>query len=572
MNPQRIWASMLRGGRWLLMFWICAMAARPLSGQVIQVQGGSSSLLDTYGGSFEVHTGDSVGRFDLGFLGRPELGFSFTKPFHGWNYTVGDRIIPFVLPTDQFSRSSYFLGRGLSVERREGGDRMLLYVGTTSLGFRTPYVNLARSQRAVELIFYEHQLSQTSRFYSYNIISARQTSLQGFEWTPRTGLKLATTAGLGSNQGYWAGSLDFDRDWVSIQGGYTRTGDSFRRVDVNAPLTAETTGPNLRIQLRPRKWLAFTASHQNYLNPIVDSSFGSSAAVDSLGASAVAAGFRFNASAFRSQTQASNLHSFTLGVQRSLFGRVEVGENYFQSRAAGSVWRSFSTILREKLTRRFSLSQTIMQSDGRASLELGGNFVSNRFSIGLDHQTFFYPFAGRGQSPLRQALMVNLQFQLPHNTQFHAATVVDALGRLRYTTYADSYFYPGAAGEGGRGGYRRLPNYVVRGIVVDDHAQPIRGAALRVGGEIVFTDSQGGFLVRVRKAKEYALEVLLDQFMFPGRYEILSSPAQLKARKEEVAPVYEVVLRRPGETRAGLSPAGAAAPKQEAQKSPQTLR
>lgn len=557
MNPLCLGRSMIRGVRLLWISLLIGMATTPAaSGQVIQLQGGSSSLLDAYGGSLELHAGDSVGRLDLGFLGRPELGFSYTKPYHGWNYTLGDRIIPFVLPTDQFSRSSYFLGRGLSLEKREGGDRILFYVGTTSLGFRTPYVNLARSQQAVELIFYEHQISQKSRFYSYNILSARQTSLQSFEWTPRRGLKLATTAGLGNNQGYWAGTLDFDRDWISIQGGYTRTGDSFRRVDVNAPLAAETAGPNLRIQFRPRTWLAFTASHQNYLNPIAHSSSGSSAAVDSLGASATAAGFRFNGSVFHSQTQVSNLHSYTLGVQRSLGGRVEVGENYFQSRAGGLTWRTLSTVLRERLTRRFSLSQTMTQTDGRVNLELGGNFVSNRFSIGLDHQTFFYPFAGRSQSPLRQALIINLQFQLPHNTQFHAATAVDAFGRLRYTTYADSYFYPGTSGENGRGGYRRLPDYVVRGIVVDDHARPIRGAALRVGGEIVFTDSQGDFLVRVTKPKEYALEVLLDQFMFPGRYEILSSPAQLRAGKEEMATLYQIVLRKPGESQAALSPAG----------------
>jgi hypothetical protein len=553
MNPQKVWRSTCFRGRWLWTLLILAVAAPAASGQVIQIQGGSSSLLDAYGGSFELHAGDSTGRFDLGFMGRPELGFSFTKPYHGWKYTVGDRIIPFVLPTDQFSRSSYFLGRGLSLEKREGGDRMLLYVGTTSSGFRTPYVNLARSQEAVELVFYEHQISPSSRFHSYNILSSRQTSLQGFDWVPRKGLKLATTAGIGSNQGYWAGSLDFDRDWISIQGGYTRSGGSFQRVDVKAPLTAETTGPNLRIQLRPFTWLALTASHQNYLNPIPDSSFGKSAAVDSLGASALAAGFRVHGSVFHSQTQVNNLHSFSLGTQRSLGGRVEVGENYFQSRAAGSVWRSLSTVVRENLTRRFSLSQMIMQSNGRASLELGGNFVSNRFSIGLDHQTFFYPFAGPSQSPLRQALMVNVQFQLPHNTQFHASTAVDALGRLRYTSYADSFFYPNGSEDNGGGRYRRLPDYVVRGVVVDDQTQPIRGAALRIGGQIVFTDSQGLFQLRVAKPRKYSLEVLLDQFMFPGRYEVLSAPAELHGGKEEVANSYEIVLRRAVTTQAAVS-------------------
>ncbi len=561
MIPRKTKRSGCLLGRWLLILSSLAMGARAASGQVIQIQGGSSSLLNASGGSVELHASDSTARFDFGVIGGPELGFSYSKVFHGWDYSVGDRFIPFVLPSDQFSRSSYFLGRGLSLEKKEGDDRMLFYLGTTSLGYRTPYLDLATSQQPVELIFYEHQVSPTAKFYSYNILSSRQTSLQGFEWMPRKGLKLATIGGIGNNQGYWAGSLDFERDWISVQAGYTQSGDSFRRVDVKAPLVAETRGPILRVQLRPAQWLAFTGSHENYLNPIPHSSLGPSASVDSLGANVTAGGFSFNSAIFHSQTKVSDLHSFNLGVQRNLGERMNVSEYFFQSRAGNSTWRSISTLLRENLTRRFSLSQSVMSGNGRTNLELGGNFVSNRFSIGLDHQTFFYPFAGRSQSPLRQALIVNLQVQLPHNTQFHAATAVDALGRLRYTTYADSYFYPNDAGGEGGGRYRPLPEYVVRGVVVDDRKEPVRGAALKVGGQMVFSDSQGSFILRVAKSKDYSLEVLLDQFMFPGHYEVMSAPSELRSGKEEQANTYEIVLRRTVVTQASASSASNQNPK-----------
>lgn len=98
--------------------------------------------------------------------------------------------------------------------------------------------------------------------------------------------------------------------------------------------------------------------------------------------------------------------------------------------------------------------------------------------------------------------------------------------------------------HGGLTGKATLYENVVRGRVVDDTGQPIFGAALGVDGELVFTDSQGIFLVRRRKAKELRLEVLLDQFMFPGAYKVLSVPRTVKPAPEELSEINEVVLRR----------------------------
>jgi hypothetical protein len=556
MNPTRSRHFRCCKGRWEWTLLLLVLAAAPASAQVIQIQGGSSSLFQANGGSLELYSAGSTGRFDLGVLDRPEVGFSFTKRYKGWDWSAGDQIIPFVLPTDLFSRSYYFMGRGLSLQTNGVNDRLLFYAGTTSVGYRTPYLNVARSQLGVELVFYEHQISPTKRFYSYNILSSRQTSLQGFEWTPRQGLKVATTAGIGADQGYWSGSLDYQRGWIHVQSNYTRSGNSFRRVDVQAPLVAETSGANIRVELQPTPWLALTVGHQNYLNPALDSSAGVSAGVDSLGASVEAGGFRFNGSAFHSRTRLNNLHSFTVGAERSLGGRTNVGVSYFQSRAGNATWKSVSTLLRERLSRRFSLSQVITESEGHTTLALGGNYVSNRFSIGLEHQTFFFPFADGAHSAFRQALMINVQLRLPHNIELHGATAVDALGRLRYTSYVDSYLYPGGSGPNGNGGYRRLPVYVVRGIVVDEHARPVRGAALEIDGQSVFTDSQGFFLLRVKKRKPYPLEVLTDQFMFPGQYEVVSAPASVQAGLDETAKSYEIVLKRVFPRQPALSAAG----------------
>jgi hypothetical protein len=306
-------------------------------------------------------------------------------------------------------------------------------------------------------------------------------------------------------------------------------------------------------------------SHQNYLNPVSNSAAGPSAAVDSLGTSVLAGGFGIHGSIFHSRTRVNSLRGFSFGAQRSFRGRFQAGSDYFASSGGGSHWSSISTSLREALTRRFALSQVITESNGRAAVSFGGSFVSNRFTVGLEHQTFFFPFAGQTGSPFRQALIINIQLQLPHDIRLHAATNIDALGRLRYTAYADSFLYPRQGGQERGRGYPKLPVYVVRGTVRDDHAHPIRGAALEIDGQLVFTDSRGEFLLRVKKAKPYPLVVLPDQFMFPDRYEVISAPATVRGEREEVAKSYEILLRRATSQRPVLSAAGAQSEKHVSQ-------
>src|SRR5438445_8973440 len=50
--------------------------------------------------------------------------------------------------------------------------------------------------------------------------------------------------------------------------------------------------------------------------------------------------------------------------------------------------------------------------------------------------------------------------------------------------------------------------------------------------------------LRRKKAKLYPLEVLPNQFMLPGRFEVVSAPEVVRAEREQMAEIYEVVVRR----------------------------
>jgi hypothetical protein len=94
-------------------------------------------------------------------------------------------------------------------------------------------------------------------------------------------------------------------------------------------------------------------------------------------------------------------------------------------------------------------------------------------------------------------------------------------------------------------------------VVHDELGQPVEGAAVAIGGEVVFTNSTGEFFVRVRSPREYDVAIRLDEFLFPGRWEIVNAPTRCRAQSEASALATKFVLRRAG-LRPPATPASAA--------------
>jgi hypothetical protein len=226
--------------------------------------------------------------------------------------------------------------------------------------------------------------------------------------------------------------------------------------------------------------------------------------------------------------------------------RLTAALDYFRSiPAGGPPGSSIVGSLRETLTRRVGVSQLISHSDGQTSVALGGGLLTNVLNISAEYQTIYVPFAQPGKSPFKQALVLNLRLQLPRNLALEGATNISPLGQVRYTAYATGFAYGNAGGgAGARATWRALEKYIVRGRVVNEAGEPIGGAALEICGQLVFSDSEGIFFLRLAKEKECPLRVLLDQFMQPGRYEVLGAPETVKSSPEERAQLYTVRLRR----------------------------
>lgn len=71
---------------------------------------------------------------------------------------------------------------------------------------------------------------------------------------------------------------------------------------------------------------------------------------------------------------------------------------------------------------------------------------------------------------------------------------------------------------------RLAAKFLVRGIVRDPSGRPVAGAAVLVGKEMAFTDLDGTFFVRFRKAKTVPIKVVPRDFRAPGNWRVISAP------------------------------------------------
>ncbi len=544
---------------------VCLLAAVSAQGQVFRIGAGSSSLFQAQGGMLEVRGRNYEGWVGLGEAnGKLRLGMFSRFKYHNYAFTVGDDNLKFVMPTDVFGSSHYFPVRGVGVTRTFGNTKILAFGGTTSTTFGSPFFRVADMDQGVGLLFVDTQLTRDLKAFSRNVVGERRTSIHGLEWKTRKWLTSSVAAGTGAGNRYFAASLDADRDWIALKGSYIEAGNRFRRIQVDTPVSTEVDGANLVVTLRPRSNVTVTAGHQNFLEPnLAVNQEAARASVNNLQASATLNGFRMGGGLYQSSVRGQgNLGTF-LWAGRRITDRVDVNMNYFHSQPeTGPASSTLSLVVRETISPRLELLQLVNRSNGQTTMSFGGQFLSNRFTIGVDYQTLYIPF---NPVPFTQAIALKLRFRPFGNVDLNAQTYVTPDGKLRYTAFGNTALYRYSGLRVGEGSQNfKLEDKIIRGRVVDEKNEPVNGAALRIGKELVFTDVEGKFFVRVKKARGYAVKVVIEEFIVPGYFEVVTAPAEIQAVAEDSEVEVVIVVRRVSPPRrpthtAGTPPAAAPA-------------
>jgi hypothetical protein len=86
--------------------------------------------------------------------------------------------------------------------------------------------------------------------------------------------------------------------------------------------------------------------------------------------------------------------------------------------------------------------------------------------------------------------------------------------------------------------------FIVRGIVRDASGKPVAGAAVLVGKEVAFTDFDGTFFVRFRKAKALPVRVVPEDFRAPGNWRVISAPDRVTPEPTDKTTVINIEVGR----------------------------
>ena len=535
---------------------IAMLLASTANAQVFRVQGGTSTLLNAEGGSVEFKAPNYDGSVGLGYYnGKVQFGAETRYLFHGYTLLAGDDSVPFTLPTDVFDSSHYFSARGIGATRKDANNTFYAFAGTTSTWFGTGFFNAASSDDPVAIFFFERKLSKELKFFSRDVVSNRQTSLQGLEYHPNKWLKASLTGGVGANQGYFASGMEAETEKLALKTSYVLTGDMFRRVTVISPMSSEVNKENVQMLYRPTEFVSITTGHENILEPLTPGDPMQQASVNQISSDFHIRRFYFGTGLFSSNASGRSTQGTNLYVGRRIGQRFEVNSNYFRSKPQiGDAQTILSGTIRENVSSRFSLLQLISRTAGQTTFAFGGDFTSNRLLLRADYQNVYLPF--RPERPFQQALALNVALRVAGPLQITAASNVAPDGHLRYAFDASTYLYRmrGMVFNANSPDSFSIAKYVVQGVVKDDQGLPVEGAALHIGKQVAYTDSSGRFMVRFSKRGPFPFSIAPEEFITNGVYAVVSAPSQVSAGSEDQVNDVEVVVRRVA-SRASNTPA-----------------
>jgi hypothetical protein len=431
---------------------------------------------------------------------------------------------------------------GATWQGTRGALRVSAFAGTSATGLGVPFFLAQRTGRPFAMLTVEDSLSPRLRLFATVLGTSRQTAFGGVEWRDSSRATLAATAGVGANQPFasLSGTLHFER--LDVRASYSGAAHGYHRADLPVPAQPRLDGPAVEFVVRPRDWLAITATRMTFVKDsglIVDitRATGSSVVVSAQSLTAHgAAGMYF------AETAEGNDLSGYLAAGRTFGDRVGIDAYTLATHPRGQPIRVTPIIaLHERVTPTLVLDQVVTFSGGQRTVSFGGSYAAALAEMSFGYQLVHAPFDP--VHPFIRTLNVRFSFNIG-NYRATLGTTVLPTGRAQYDASAVTYLYLGGEqGMLGRAGALRMARYVVRGIVTDQARQPVAGAAIAVGGTLVFTDSFGRFFMRVGSRRPLQLSVRPGDFMSRGAYEVVSAPEFATPDQDGTTALAVIILR-----------------------------
>ena len=513
---------------------------------VVEVQGGGSSLNDGYGATANFWRSSVDGWIGLGYLNGFRAGAFLRKSLGRDTLGVGNNALIMQLPTDVFTPGFNLLVQGVSFSG--GNDRWsyMAFGGASSDGLSAPTFQATSIQQPLGAFFTQRRVAPTVRLTATTLFSQRQTILPGIQWQPLPDLTTAFVAGIGSGRPYAASSVLLRQGPLGVKASYGWNPRRFRRAPVATPNQTEVDRENVTVTYDLGSQFSVGVGRQNYVQDSADSKLPVRATGNTAFAGGVWADTRLTAGIYDSQSEGiSNLSSY-MAVGRELTRWLDAELFVLQSRPVGrAVTTTPIANLRWRVTSRLGLSQQISWHDKRPTILFGASLMTPIGDFAADYQIVHQPF--QPFNPFRSALNLTARLQLgKYSTS--VGTYVQPDGSVDYSASGRTFLYMGTFGGmqpqqvGGR-----MARYVVRGMVREEDGTPVEGAAIEIGGEVVFTNSTGQFFHRLGRPGRSAVKVLTAEFLLPGQWEVVAAPSDAIAGSENERGI-EIILRHPAVT------------------------
>jgi hypothetical protein len=509
---------------------------------VVEVQGGGSSLVGGYGATANFWRSGVDGWIGLGYLDGFRAGAFIRKAMSKDTLSLGNDALVMRLPTDVFTPGYNLLVQGASYSGGNGRTSYLAFGGASSAGVAAPSFQPTNIEQPMGALFLQHRAAPTVKVMASAIFAEKQTILPGLEWQPLPDLTTGFVAGVGSGRPYAASSLSLRHGRWDVKASYAWNPDRFHRAPVPTPNQTEVDRENISITYELSPQFSIGVGRQNFVQDSADSRPALRASGNTVFAGGRVGDTRLTAGVYDSRSEGiSNLSSY-LAIGRGLTRWLDAEVFLLQSRPEGqpTVTRPLAN-LRWRISPRIGLSQQISFHNGRPTVLFGASLITPVGEFGVDYQIVHQPF--QPFNPFRSALNLTARLQLGSYST-NLGTYIRPDGAVDYSASGSTFLYMGSFGGvqpqqvGGR-----MARYVLRGTVRDEAGKPIEGAALDLGGEVVFTNSTGEFFLRAKNPRRFALKILTDEFLLPGRWEVVNAPSEVTATDENRATPIEIILR-----------------------------
>jgi hypothetical protein len=496
--------------RFVLIF---VMVVAPAFGQGYELHGGDSTLMQAEGGqaklTFANGSETSVGGGVLS--GHVYGGLTQSISYKGYAVKAGDISLPFNLMTDYYGGGG-FPAMGVAVSRgnKESQDIWTAFAGATSEQVVMPYFFGGRTSEATVAFFWTHKINPNWTFQSSEVVADKQTAIEEIQFQPIQPLTLALGTGIGADSPFAAARVGWKGIHFNGAANYTERSQNFRRIVLPYATIVENLGLNANATFVSQYFgaaLSHSTTESNLSPTRTVTSTG-----NSLGVNAQASIFSVDGSEYLGSTAGVHTSGQSAGAGvNSQFLTVRVSGYHAQG-------RTIETAIVTERFERFSLNQFVEKH----AVDLGGSYTGNTMSVSAGYQMTYLPILGT----FEKTLVAQVTVQLPNALILQGSTLTTPDGKTRYSIGTTKY------GQGPYGQAQEASvsgKFLYSGAVVDVEGKPVIGASVTLGKMEVWTNHEGVFKMPSRKNKTLPVAVVVEDFMTPGRFKIVTAPASMNA-------------------------------------------